>query len=81
MQHWLDFFYNFHKIGDFSKNLIAKHTLAANKKDQIEASLGIKCHQRGTEPYFPSTSFVSGMQYDYSCSTDRTKKNTMKKKM
>ena len=74
---WVNiFFYNFHKIGDFSKSLIAKSTLSENDEDKIEALFGIKCHQRGTEPYFPSISFVSGRQYDYSSITDRAKKNT-----
>ena len=70
------FFYNFHKIGDFSKCLTAKITLLENDKDKFEALLGIKCHQRGTEPYFPSTSFISGLQYDYSSLKDNTNKST-----
>ena len=74
---WVNiFFYNFHKIGDFSKSLIAKNILLEKEEDKKGALLGIKCHQRGTEPYFPSTSFVSGKQYDYSNSKDRAKKNT-----
>ena len=61
---WINiFFYNFHKIGDFSKELLAKAILAENTKDRFDALLGIACHQRGTEPYFPSTSFVSCKQY------------------
>ena len=68
---WINiFFYNFHKIGDFSKELLAKATLAENTKDRFDALLGIACHQRGTEPYFPSTSFVSGKQYDYASIKD-----------
>ena len=74
---WVNiFFYNFHKIGDFSNNILNKCTLTKNEEDKIEALIGIKCHQRGTEPFFPSTSFVSGMQYDYSISKDKSKKNT-----
>ena len=70
-----NFFYNFHKLGDLSKSLIAKIKLLDNDKDKMEATLGIKCHQRGTEPYFPSVSFLSGMQYDYTDSTDKNKNN------
>ena len=64
---WINiFFYNFHKIGDFSKALISKSILTENDQERLEALLGITCNQRGTEPYFPCTSFVSGKQYDYS---------------
>ena len=69
------FFYHFHTIGDFSKSLLAKEALA-NEKDKKAALLGLNCHQRGVEPYFPYTAFISGKGYDYSLSKDKTMKCT-----
>ena len=62
-KEWINtFFYHFHTIGDFSKGLMAKETLA-DEKDKKAALLGLNCHQRGVEPYFPNTAFVSGKEY------------------
>ena len=65
------FLYNFHKIRDLAKSIIAKQQLA-NEKDKKDALLGMKCHQRGVEPYFLSTAFSSGKGYDYSVSKEIT---------
>ena len=73
---WVEiFWYNFLNILDFSNQLIAAEILVEKDVDKIAALFGIKCHQRGVEPYFPSTSFISGVQYDYSSRKDGTKKN------
>ena len=50
--------------------------ILANNEDKINALLGIQCHKRGFEPYFPSTAFVSGKPYDYSKIRGTTEKNT-----
>ena len=68
------FYYYFHKIGDDAKSLLAKHMLVENQEDKINALLGVKSHQKGTEPFFPSTSFRSGKHYDFSANTDKSKK-------
>ena len=69
---WINiFFYNFHVIGDLAKELLAKEELA-NENDKRPTLLGLKCHQRGIEPYFPSTAFVSGKVYDYSLTKNKT---------
>ena len=72
---WVNTFkYNFHRIGDFAKVLLNTETLA-NNEDKVNALLGIRCHQRGFEPFFPSTAFISGKLYDYSRSKDTNNKN------
>ena len=73
---WVNNFkYNFHQIGDFSKSLLDKHKLAENYENKYNALLGLKCHQRGIEPYFPSTSFISGSKYNYSNIKDKYQEN------
>ena len=73
---WINvFFYKFHVIQDLAKSLMAKHALA-NARDKNEALLGMRCHQRGVEPFFPSTAFISGKGYNYSTTKDKTEKFT-----
>ena len=44
--------------------------------DPLNALLGIRCHQRGFEPFFPSTAFFSGKLYNYSRSKETISKNS-----
>ena len=63
--------YNYQKIRDLAISILARQQFT-NEKDQKEALLGMKCHQRGVEPYFLSTAFSSGKGYDYSVSKEKT---------
>lgn len=68
------FIFNFHVIQSLANSLLAKEQLA-NDVDKMDALLGLKCHKRGVEPYFPTTAFISGEQYDYSAVRDSSKNN------
>ena len=75
-EEWINiFFYNFHIIADLTNEILAKEELA-NDIDKKAALLGLKCHKRGIEPYFPSTAFFSGKAYDYSASKENANVDT-----
>ena len=58
-----------------TNEILAKEELA-NDIDKKAALLGLKCHKRGIEPYFPSTAFFSGNAYDYSASKENANVDT-----
>ena len=53
------------KMKSFAQGVLSTISLQDKEKDKEVSLLGMQCHHKSSEPYFPSVSYRNGVGYDY----------------
>ena len=69
-----------HKLNLTSEQLLNKEKLDKSEEKRHDSILGYKCHKKGTEPYFPLYSFLSGepFTFRYNKASKKSREETKK---
>ena len=57
--------YSANKIKSFAESIVATMNLQINENERQLALLGMKCHNKASESFFPDISYEDGVAYDF----------------